>query len=249
MKIALISDIHGNIPALEAVYQSIKEKDIFEIYNLGDSLYGPLWPEETAQFIIKNNIKSIMGNEDEDLLKNSYKNETEKYTLSQLSKSSMEWLGMLPASFENEYITLFHGSYNNNRKYFLEKIIEGNIIIKSNEELMEDIMNIKTKYIGCGHSHLARVSTIQEQILINAGSVGWPAYSDDNPPHKMETSNNFAKYAVIDNHNIEICNIAYDYKRASKRAKENNRDDWSKCIESGRVEMSEKGSNYHVQHG
>jgi len=78
MKIALLSDIHGNIPALEAVYQSIKEKGILEIYNLGDSLHGPLWPEETAQFLINNNIKSIMGNEDEVLIKSRNLNETEK---------------------------------------------------------------------------------------------------------------------------------------------------------------------------
>ena len=78
MKIALISDIHGNVPALEAVYQSIKNKSISEIYNLGDSLYGPLWPEETARFLIEKNILSIMGNEDEALINNHKKNETEK---------------------------------------------------------------------------------------------------------------------------------------------------------------------------
>jgi predicted phosphodiesterase len=235
MKIALISDIHGNLPALEAVYQSIKEKGIFEIYNLGDSLYGPLWAEETAQFIIKNNIKSIMGNEDEDLINNSHKNETEKYVLKQLSQSSINWLKMLPFSFENEYITLFHGSPNNNRKYFLEKIHEENIIIKCNEELLENIKNIKTKYIGFGHSHLERILVINDNVLINAGSVGWSAFMDDDPKHKIETLNNFAKYVIIDNLNIEICYVTYDFKAASKKAKENNRNDWVKCIETGRV--------------
>ena len=235
MKIALISDIHGNIEALEAVFQSIKDKNISEIYNLGDSLYGPLWPEETAQFIIRHNIKSIMGNEDEDLIKNGHKNETEKYVLNQLSQSSMEWLRSLPKYYENDYITLFHGVPDDNKKYFLENICNGNIIIKSNEEIMEIIGNIKTKYIGFGHSHLERILTINEQILINAGSVGWPAFLDDAPEHKIETYNNFAKYVIINNENIEICNVAYNYKKASKKAMENNRNDWSKFIENGRV--------------
>jgi predicted phosphodiesterase len=235
MKIALISDIHGNLPALEAAYKSIKEKGIFEVYNLGDSLYGPLWPEETAQFIIENNIKSIMGNEDEDLINNSDKNEIEKYVLNQLSQSSINWLKMLPHICENEYITLFHGSPNNNRKYFLEKIYKENIIVKCNEELLENIENIKTKYIGFGHSHLERILVINDQILINAGSVGWPAFSDDDPKHKIETLNNFAKYVIINNKNIEICNIEYDYKIACKRAKKNNKEDWSKYIETGRI--------------
>jgi len=235
MKIALISDIHGNLPALEAVYQSIKEKGISEIYNSGDSLYGPLWPEETAQFLISHNIKSIMGNEDEELLSGSSRNETVKYTKSQLSESSRNWLKALPGFFKNQYITLFHGSPDNNRKYFLEKICRGKIAIKSNEELAEDIKNIKTKYTGFGHSHLERVIILKEQILINAGSVGCPAFSDDHPKHKIESLNNFAKYVIIDNKNTEMCYIAYDYKKSCKQAKKNNRDDWSRYLEFGRA--------------
>ena len=235
MKLALISDIHGNIAALQAVYHSIMGKGISEVFNLGDSLYGPLWPEETARFIIKNNIKSIMGNEDEDLLKYPLKNGTEKYTLSQLSDSSVNWLKSLPYSFHNEYLTLFHGSPNSNRTYFLEKICDGKITIKSNEEILESTENIKTKYIGFGHSHLERILVIKEQVFINAGSVGWAAFEDDDPQHKIETYNNYAKYAVIDNGNVEICYIEYDYKSASKRALENDRVDWSHFIEFGRV--------------
>jgi predicted phosphodiesterase len=235
MKIALISDIHVNLPALEAVYHSIKDKNIIELYNLGDSLYGPLWPEETAKFLIENSIKSISGNEDKDLLEKTNKNETEKYTISQISELSISWLKILPDYYENDYITLFHGSPNDNSKYFLEKIIEKNIILKTNEEMLKNIGNIKTKYIGFGHSHLERILTIGEQVLINAGSVGLPAYSDENPDHKMETYNNFAKYIIIDNESIEIMYIPYDYKASSKRAKENNRNDWSYYIENGRV--------------
>jgi len=235
MKIALISDIHGNIPALEAVYQSIKGKGILEIYNLGDSLYGPLWPEETAQFLINSNIKSIMGNEDEALIKSNNLNETEKYTLSQLSETSINWIKGLPDIYESENITLFHGTPNNNRKYFLEKVCKGKVLIKSNKELTKSIKNIKTKYIGFGHSHLERVIMLEEKILINAGSVGWPAFLDDKPYHKIETLNNFAKYVIIDNQNIEICHIAYDYKMSCKRAKKNNRADWGKYLEYGRV--------------
>ena len=235
MKIALISDIHGNISALETVWYSIKEKGISEVYNLGDSLYGPLWPEETAQFIMKNNIESILGNEDESLVKNKNLNETEKYTLNQLSISSINWLRTLPEIYNNDLFTLFHGSPGNNKKYFLENIYDGKIVIKSNEEIKEGIKEIKTKYIGFGHSHLERILTINDQILINAGSVGLPAFFDDIPEHKIETYNNFTKYIVINDEKIEICNIPYDYKSACKRAKENNRNDWSKYIENGRA--------------
>ncbi|GHU33170.1 DNA methylase [Spirochaetia bacterium] len=235
MKIALISDIHGNIPALEAVYKSILDKNISEIYNLGDSCYGPLWPEETAQFIIKNNIISIMGNGDEDLIKYPLKNETVKYIISQLSEKSINWIKNLPAIYENNDVTLFHGSPNNSGKYFLEKIVNKQIVIKSNDEIKETIKDIKSKYICFGHSHLERILKINDQILINAGSVGLPAYLENEPEHKIETFNNYAKYVIIENRNIEICNVEYDYKSSCKKAEENNRNDWSTCIKYGRI--------------
>jgi len=130
---------------------------------------------------------------------------------------------------------LFHGSPDNNRKYFLEKIYRGRVIIKDEKELAESVEKLKTRYIGFGHSHLARVITLDTKILINAGSVGWPAYADDKPKHKIETLNNFAKFIIIDNGNIEICNIAYDCKSACKRAKKNGREDWAKYILNGRI--------------
>lgn len=50
MRIAVVSDIHGNLPALEAVVSHFKRIGIDKVINLGDSLSGPLLPLETAQF-------------------------------------------------------------------------------------------------------------------------------------------------------------------------------------------------------
>jgi len=53
MRIAVISDIHGNLPALKAFVRDIKRRGVDAVVNLGDSLSGPLLPLETAQFLIK----------------------------------------------------------------------------------------------------------------------------------------------------------------------------------------------------
>lgn len=176
-----------------------------------------------------------MGNGDEDLIKFPLKNETIKYANSQLSEKSINWIKNLPHFHENKDIILFHGSPNSNREYFLEKIINNQIEVKSYHEIKKIISKINKKYICFGHSHLERIIKMDAQILINAGSVGLPAYLETEPNHKIETFNNYAKYIVIEDKNIEICNVEYDYKISCKRAKENNRDDWSKYIEYGMV--------------
>ena len=52
MKLAFVSDIHGNLPAIEAVKKDILRRGVDQVVNLGDSLSGPLLPLETAQFLI-----------------------------------------------------------------------------------------------------------------------------------------------------------------------------------------------------
>ncbi len=221
---ALLSDIHGNIIALEAIWKSIQNKNISNIYNLGDSLNGPLWPEETAQFLIQNNIYSILGNGDEDLIKGNAK----------IANKTIEWLKSLDYCFTNTDLTLFHGSFNNTRKYLIEKIEKGNVIIKSKTELLSEIKEIKSKYICCGHSHVERIIHLNNQVIINVGSVGLPAYSDDEPFHCMETFNSYAKYVIIENNEIQVVNVKYDFIKAAKQAKKNKREDWYNWIKEGR---------------
>ena len=68
MRIAFISDIHGNLPALEAVKKDILQRGVDQIVNLGDSLSGPLLPRETAQFIMAEGWYSLAGNHERQIL-------------------------------------------------------------------------------------------------------------------------------------------------------------------------------------
>lgn len=61
-KIAIFSDIHGNLQALESIIKDIKEKQIDNVYCLGDVIgIGPN-PKECLDIIIKNNINMVLGN-------------------------------------------------------------------------------------------------------------------------------------------------------------------------------------------
>jgi predicted phosphodiesterase len=234
MKYALISDIHGNMPALESVLDSIKSNDIGIIYNLGDSIYGPLWPNQTADLLRNSDIKTILGNGDFDVLTNA-KNNTMEMNYRELSEVNRKWITNLPQKIVENDITVFHGTPSSMYEYFFEYVDNEIIKIYELEEMVKKIDSIKTKYIGCGHSHIERIMTINNKILLNPGSVGLSAYSDYKPKHKIETWNNRARYIEIDDEEISIRYIEYDFRAAAKRARENNREDWAFSLETGRA--------------
>ena len=70
-KIAIISDIHGNILALKAVVEDINRRNIDRVINLGDHISGPLWPKETIEYLMLQDWIQIKGNHDRQLLEQS----------------------------------------------------------------------------------------------------------------------------------------------------------------------------------
>ena len=68
MKIAIISDIHGNLLALQAVLADITRQGVDQTVNLGDSLSGPLQPAETADLLMAQGFPTIKGNHERQLL-------------------------------------------------------------------------------------------------------------------------------------------------------------------------------------
>ena len=68
MKLAVISDIHGNLLALRAVLADIARQGVDQTVNLGDILSGPLQPAETADLLMTCNFPTIRGNHERQLL-------------------------------------------------------------------------------------------------------------------------------------------------------------------------------------
>jgi Calcineurin-like phosphoesterase superfamily domain len=55
-RIAIVADIHGNLPALDAVLADIDEQAVDQVFNLGDCVSGPLWPRETCTLLMQNRL-------------------------------------------------------------------------------------------------------------------------------------------------------------------------------------------------
>ncbi len=244
-QIAVLSDIHGNSLALKAVLEDINERKIQSIFNLGDSLYGPLDPIGTADILIELNIPSICGNEDRVLLVHSDKdlinNPSLSYVLDLIDSKIQNWLGKQQKLVEYDDIVLFHGTPENDSEYFIEKITENGVKIKSNLELEAQVSGFKQKIILCGHSHVPRTIYLQNgKLIINPGSVGLPAYTDFYPyPHNMETGTPYARYSIISKSEkqwwIEDISVPYDWEKTASIAMENGRTDWANWLKHGRI--------------
>ncbi len=118
---AFISDIHGNSFALSAVLDDIRRRDLTAIYNLGDSLFGPLDPHGTFALLRRNAITHIMGNGDRELLSpDDGLSSTMNQVRQGLTTEERAWLESLPATVETDGIVMFHASPGSDQVYFLE---------------------------------------------------------------------------------------------------------------------------------
>ncbi len=241
MKIALLSDIHGNSWALEAVLNDINKRGITEIYDAGDSLYGPLDPKGTFELLKTNSVKSLRGNQDRNILEHLDKrpdNQTMKYVLSELTDEIIEWLLDLPRFRQIEdKVHLFHGTPKKDTEYLLEQLNPAYVGIKDFSELDNILSRVNEKIVVCGHSHCAGIVDTGNKLIINPGSVGLPAYDDEMPIfHKMESFNSNTRYCILeieDSVKIQQITLSYDKESAAKCAEKNDRHDWAEWIRKG----------------
>lgn len=232
-KIALLSDIHGNIPALEAVTADIQHRGVDIVATLGDLVSGPLWPVETIRFLMQQNWIQISGNHERQLLTlpPPEQGPSDRNADSLLNEEEHDWLRRLPASIQlTEEIFLCHGTPVNDKIYLLETIGDGRVHLASPDEIRGRLDRIPHPVIACGHSHTPRAVQLPGgTLIINPGSVGMPAYTDDStsPPHVVETGSLHARYAILEKTATgwvpQLIAVAYDHEIAAKQAERNHR--------------------------
>ncbi|PLP61202.1 YfcE family phosphodiesterase [Mesorhizobium loti] len=236
MRLAVISDIHGNLRALETVHREIKAAAPDLIVNLGDCLSGPLWPEETAQYLAAQNWPTVRGNHDRELAETPAADlgESDAFTYQHLSETSKEWIAALPATISLESdVFLCHGSPSSDEIFLLEEDGGNHFFPSTESAVRRKLSNVTAQLVLCGHSHTPRVVRVSEnQTVLNPGSVGVQAF-----PGLTATGSPHARYAIATRQNgrwsFELRAIDYDWAEAARRAEDSGFAYWAHGLSTG----------------
>jgi predicted phosphodiesterase len=242
MRIAVIADIHGNLPALKAVLADIERRDVDSTINLGDCVSGPLWPREVCDLLMARDDLTIRGNHDRWVSGSARRRmgASDRYAYSQLNQDHRSWLGALPAFAEADPgILACHGTPTDDNQYLVEEPLEGRLVRSHPVTIRQRLGDFGARVVLCGHSHQQHLIQLPDgPLILNPGSVGCPSYDDPgNDPHVSESGSPHARYALlnIDDQTVsaDMIAISYDWKAAAARAEQNGRPEWAYGLRTG----------------
>ena len=224
-RLAIVSDIHGNLPALESVWAEIERERPGLVVNLGDIASGPLWPRETVQWLMAREAaepgrwRTIAGNHERQVLGADVTRmgASDAAAARALGASERAWLAALPATgWLGDDVLLCHGTPASDLTYFMETVVPGlgidgqrGVRAASASELGARAAEtpaggsrggLSAALILCGHTHVARTMAVPGgPRVVNPGSVGLQAYDDVHPhPHWIENGSPEARWALLE---------------------------------------------------
>lgn len=244
MRIAVVADIHGNVRALRAVMDDLKQVAPDRVINLGDTVSGPLEAAETADVLISLAWTTIRGNHDRWLLEKSEAEmgRSDQAAYAELKNHHKAWLSSLEEGAEVEGLLFCHGTPDSDTTYLAETVEpDGHVRVATRAEIARRLGGVEAPIVLCGHSHVVRAVGLEDgRLVVNPGSVGLPAFTDAEPvKHAMEMGAPHARYAVLDRKKaadpwqVSFRVVAYDWDGASASAAKKGREDWARWIGTG----------------
>jgi len=208
MKVGLLSDVHGNLPALEAVLDDLPTVDA--IHCAGDVVgYNP-WPAECLELVRETCSLVVQGNHDrtvetpERYAANRMAMAGLEHARSELDDEQLTWLDSLPprTAFADGAYRLVHSHPDPEQL--------GRYVRPAEFDGMGPYLNDHEGLI-LGHTHLQHRATVDGSLVVNPGSVGQPRDGDPD-----------AAYAVLDTDamSVDLRRVSYDVDRVISRVEE-----------------------------
>jgi len=246
-RLAVLSDIHGNLPALQAVVADFERQGVDQVVTLGDHASGPLWPAETLAFLMAQPWVQIAGNHEQQLLHHPPErhNLSDQYAYARLDPPARAWLAALPLQLRigsgpaQADILLCHGAPGDENCYLLETVAGGYVRQARPAEIRERLAGAAAALLLCGHTHVPRcIEVAPGTLVVNPGSVGVQAYTDTLPlPHVVETGAPHARYAIVEHTShgwqARLMAVPYDHTLAAGQAARNGRPEWAQALRTG----------------
>jgi predicted phosphodiesterase len=242
MRLAVLSDIHGNLPALEAVLEDLRTQAPDAVVNLGDHLSGPLWAAETADLLAdRPDWLQVRGNHDRQLLERpDGMGPSDAAARARLEPRHLAWLASLPVEGRLGGDTLLcHGTPGSDTEYLLEDVRRGGAALAPTADILGRLDGV-TGNVLCGHSHVPRFVLLPGGAMAaNPGSVGLQAYDDPDHrfPHVIENGSPHARYLILERQGeawrAALRILDYDWDLAARKASAGDRPEWAHALRTG----------------
>jgi predicted phosphodiesterase len=240
MRLAILSDIHGNLAALEAVLAHLRQHAPDLVVNLGDCATGPLWPRETCDALDALALPTVRGNHDRWIARPPGPGDTPSvvFTRAALREERRAALGDLPPSLDPvEGVLAVHGTPDSDTAYLLEDAIDGRLALAAASEVSRRLEGQVADLVLCGHSHTSHVVAVGGRLVVNPGSVGCPRHADNADYRAAEPGSPHARYALATRRGrawtVELVALAYDWSVVAERAQANGRADFAHAFLAG----------------
>jgi putative phosphoesterase len=196
VRVAALYDVHGNLPALEAVLAEVEREGVDEIVFGGDIASGAPQPRETLELIRSlPNARSIRGNADR-LDDPAFRSDPGRaWVEEQLDEDQIRWLAELPFSTVVDATLYVHATPQDDETVITE--------ITTDERLRDLLAGVEQPRVVAGHTHMQLERRVGEVLFVNAGSVGRPY--EGRPG---------AYWAVLDE-GVELRRTEYDLEAAA----------------------------------
>lgn len=209
--LAVISDIHGNFPALKSVLRKIDELGIKDIICLGDVVGYYCQINECIEELRSRNIHTLLGNHDYYMISGTCcDSKTVKmcidYQKTIIREDNFEWLKELMPSYDTEVASFRHGGWKDSVEERI-KVFDFNVV-----------SSFRQKFYFSGHTHKQNIQVDEKngKVFCNPGSVGQPR--DDDPR---------AAFVILHpDGEIKTYRVEYDIDEIVNKMKEANQGEW-----------------------
>ncbi len=230
MRIAVLSDVHGNLEALDAVLDDIAGQGVEATVALGDFLSGPSDPVGVADRLIELGLPSVRGNHDRYITDGREKDwHIDALVRGLLDERQHRWLGSVPATLLLEGdVFLCHGTPRDDNTSFMDTMVGTIPTMHPRDYIEAEAAGFDHEVLLCGHTHVPRSLRLADgRLVVNPGSVGLP----------MEIGSPDARYAIIEKRragwNTELRAVAYDHAAAAKQAVDKGYPVWAEALTWG----------------